>query len=83
MSDKITKFLTRKLSAKQRAMVNEVWQKISSHDPVGLSVKKLTGHDFLYRARVQGRIRIIYYDDGKNVRMIHIGFRDEQTYRDF
>ncbi|MCL2280624.1 hypothetical protein FWC31_01930 [Candidatus Saccharibacteria bacterium] len=81
MSDKITKFLARKLSAKQRAVIDEVWTKILSGDLTGLDAKKLQGRDFLYRVRV-GRIRIIYFNDNESIRMIHIGYRDEQTYRD-
>ena len=81
MSDKITKFL-RKLSGREGRRVLEVRNKILANNLAGLDVKKLACWDFYYRVRV-GRVRIIFESvDGKN-EIIHITWRDDQTYRDF
>jgi mRNA-degrading endonuclease RelE of RelBE toxin-antitoxin system len=82
MSDKITKFL-RKLSSKELARVSKYKERIEANNLTGMNIKKLVGHETLFRARL-GRIRIIFekVDDGRCEIKI-IDFRDDQTYRDF
>jgi mRNA-degrading endonuclease RelE of RelBE toxin-antitoxin system len=82
MSDKITKFL-RKLSPKELAKVSEYKERIEINDLSRMNIKKLVGHDTLFRARL-GRIRIIFEkidDECCEIKMID--FRDDKTYRDF
>jgi mRNA interferase RelE/StbE len=81
MADKITKFF-KKLSVKERDRMLAATKSIRGGDTQGLDIKKIKGHDDLYRIRI-GRIRIIYFDNGDNFEIKHAGFRDDQTYRDF
>lgn len=81
MTDKITKFLL-KLNAKQRAAVLTAMEQVRIGNDTGLKLKKLRGHDDVYRVRV-GRVRIIFRQDGDNRRILDTNFRDDNTYRDF
>ena len=81
MSDRVTKFL-RKLSAKELAKVSECKERILVNDLSGMKIKKLTGRDDLFRAKL-GRIRIIFRKiDEARCEIKKIDFRDDQTYRD-
>ncbi len=46
-----------------------------------LNIRKLKGHDTLYRVRV-GRVCIIYRDEG-DITIEYVGMRNEKTYRGF
>lgn len=79
MVDRITKFL-KKLNSKELAEVNVCIEHLLVRDYHGYHIRKLKGHDHLYRIR-KGRIRIVYYDDGINeIHILKIAFRDERTY---
>jgi len=81
MSDKKAKFI-KKLVGKEKERILVVMDRILMNDLVGLDVRKLSGYDDLFRVRV-GRVRIIFQSvDSKNV-IIHVTWRDDQTYRDF
>jgi mRNA-degrading endonuclease RelE of RelBE toxin-antitoxin system len=81
MSDKKAKFI-KKLSGKEKQRVLEALDDIMKNNIADLDVKKLVGWDYYYRVRI-GRVRIIFRSiDGAN-EVIHITWRDEQTYRGF
>ncbi len=81
MTDKITKFLL-KLNAKQRAAVLAAMEQVQIGNDVGLKLKKLRGHDDVYRVRI-GRVRIIFHQAGDKRRILDTNFRDDNTYRIF
>lgn len=80
--DKIEKAL-RRLSAKERGVVKEILGRVQASDFRGLQVKKLRGHNDVFRIR-KGDIRIIYRtrDDG-GVSVLAIERRSEKTYKRF
>ena len=53
-----------------------------SGDVSTLDIKKLKGVDDIYRVRI-GNLRIIFKKEPKDIRILDIGRRDENTYRDF
>lgn len=79
--DKLLKLL-RKLTQKERGIVEDAITHIISDSLHGYDVKKLKGHTNVYRVRV-GSIRIIFIDEGEVKRIIDIGRRSENTYRDY
>lgn len=79
--DQVSKFF-RKLSRKERERVFAILEQIQSRDIRGLNIKKLSGHEYMYRVRI-GRVRIMYFDDGNSIAFLKAGFRDDNTYRDF
>jgi mRNA interferase RelE/StbE len=81
MADKITKFF-QKLPLSERLRMLEIIKDVRDRNNQGLDIKKLKGHDDLYRIRI-GRIRIIYFDNGACFEVKHAGWRDDKTYRDF
>ena len=81
MADKITKFL-RKLSSKQLTEVKRVMDLIMSGRFDDLDIKKLSGHNDLFRVRF-GRIRIIFAKTKSGNVIKYASFRDDKTYRDF
>jgi mRNA-degrading endonuclease RelE of RelBE toxin-antitoxin system len=82
MADKYQKFI-KKLSAKEYQRVSVAVKRYSLGKLVGMNVKKMKGHDDIYRVRV-GRIRIIFYNNNVvSPILLNISFRDDQTYRDF
>mgnify|MGYP001580182985 CR=1 FL=1 len=91
MVDQIKKSLN-KFTGKERESVKNLLLKISnthSFNPtlkveacgVGLDIKKLKGRDDIYRAR-KGKIRIIYRVDDKQIYVLAIEKRSDNTYRD-
>lgn len=77
--DKITK-LFRKISKKDRTALLEVLQKLTRNaNTDNLRPTKLQGKDF-YRIR-QGRFRIIYHLEKKQVVVDSIKLRNEKTYK--
>ena len=79
--DKISKFLAR-LSRQEFLVAEEVIEQILSGEIAKLDVKKLKGQDYFYRAR-KGRVRVIFWRKGVNIRIVAIENRNENTYRDF
>ena len=92
MVDKITKALN-KFTQKEKELVKNLLLKINTPPfipplkgegrGVGLELdlKKLKGRDDIYRVR-KGKIRIIYRLDGKQIFLLAIERRNENTYRD-
>ena len=79
--DRTEKFL-KKLSAKELLLVEEVIVNLYKEKVVGLDIKKLKGHDDVYRVRYN-RIRIIFRKVNKEIMILEISRRSEKTYRDF
>lgn len=80
--DKIDKSLS-KLSKQKRQKLLEAFEKARRGDITGLDIKKLKGHKEIYRLRV-GDTRLIFRVlPSEDAIILHIGKRDEQTYRDF
>ena len=79
--DRTEKFL-RKLSAKELLLVEEVIVNLYKEKVTGLDIKKLKGHNDVYRVRYN-RIRIIFRKVNKEIMILEISRRSEKTYRDF
>lgn len=93
MVDKITKALS-KFTKKEKELVKILLLKINNTPPFipplqgegrgvgfGLDLKKLKGRNDIYRIR-KGKIRIIYRIDGKQIYLLTIEKRNENTYKD-
>jgi mRNA-degrading endonuclease RelE of RelBE toxin-antitoxin system len=77
--DKISKVLT-KLDVKERAIVKNILEKITGNDWLGLDIKKLKDRVDIFRVR-KGKLRIIYrLDKDKNVFILTIERRSDNTY---
>ncbi|OGM96315.1 MAG: hypothetical protein A3B86_04195 [Candidatus Yanofskybacteria bacterium RIFCSPHIGHO2_02_FULL_38_22b] len=77
--DRIDKAL-KKLSEKEKIWVKEITKALQSGRFDNLNIKKLKiGYD-IFRVR-KGRIRIIYQIRKKEVFILKVGFRKEDTYR--
>lgn len=70
----------RKLSRKERNIVEQIVRKIVSNDLVGLNVKRLQGYDDLYRIR-KAKLRIIYKHHPSIFELLSVSYRDEKTYK--
>lgn len=79
--DKIEKELL-KLSAKERARVREILEKIARKDMRGVEVKKLKARKDIFRVR-KGDIRIIYRDNNGSISILAIERRNDNTYAKF
>lgn len=77
--DKIEKFL-RKIDEKRRQQISEVIEKVLSREWKHLDIKKLKGHDDVYRVRKRD-MRVIFIDKGDDIRVLSVGYRDEDTYK--
>lgn len=79
MTSKIDKVLL-KLSEEERAKLKQVLTRIWNHDIVNLDLKKLKGHDDIFRVRV-GKMRIIFRrDEDEQIYIIAVERRSESTY---
>ncbi len=76
--DKIDKFL-KKLTAKERQQLKGVLELLLTGSSKTLDIKKLKGTEHIYRART-GNIRIIFQKEGKEIRLLEVSRRDENTY---
>ncbi len=79
MADKLRKYLSR-LPSKDRDRVEAILARIYGGDLAGLDHKPLKGMKNLHRVRA-GRIRIIFYHDGKTVELRRVTSRDDKTYK--
>lgn len=79
MADKIKKALAG-LSAKEKATVSTILQKLIANELRGLDIKQLKGHSQIYRVR-KGNIRIICSVTNNDVRVLTIARRNEKTYK--
>ena len=80
MSTKLEKFLA-KLAGAQLANVIAIIDKIIANDLSQLDCKILKGKKGMYRVRA-GRVRIIFFRTAPKNEILHISFRDDQTYQD-
>lgn len=77
--DKISKAL-KEFTEKERNQIKQILQKINLGDFKNLNIKKLKGRDDIFRVRY-GKIRIIYRTDAdKNIFVLVIGRRNDNTY---
>ena len=78
MVDKIQKSLN-KFSEKEKKMVKDLLLKIKINDINSLDIKKLKGHNNIFRAR-KGKIRIIYRIEKTKLFVLAIEKRSKRTY---
>lgn len=78
--NKIDKFLL-KLSLKERLIAQEVLDLVKSRRFDKLNIRKLKGFDDCYRVR-RVKIRIIFSMVEKEITIIKIDNRDNNTYKD-
>lgn len=82
MPDRLEKFLA-KLHGRELLLVQNLMLRIKLGELDGLQIKPLKGHKNFYRLR-KGRVRIIFEIRSDREPEIHsVGYRDDQTYRDF
>lgn len=76
--NKIDKFL-KKLFPDERQEAQILVARLIAHEWDGLNIKKLQGHDNLWRCR-HGKLRIIFEHPQNRVIIVHIGRRNDTTY---
>lgn len=80
--DKIEKALG-KLTQKEREDIEKLLGALAANDTHHLDIKKLKGHDDIFRVR-KGSLRIIYRKDTREkIFVLSIERRGENTYRNF
>lgn len=77
--DQIEKAL-RKLSAKERKSLEQLFKLVRAGQLDGLDVRKLVGQPNVYRVR-KGDLRIIFSRTGRSIRLIALERRTTTTYR--
>lgn len=78
--EKIKKFL-KKLNEKERHQIEKVLAALFYGKTEALNIKKLKGRDDVFRVRA-GNFRIIFQrKNGEDIRILDIGRRDEDTYK--
>ena len=77
--DKIRKLL-KKLSAEERARLENTLALLLSRKTSSLDIKKLKGVSDVYQVRA-GNLRIIFQKQGKEIQVLEISRRDEHTYK--
>jgi len=76
--DKILKFLKKRTSSERERLISVV-RAITENKLEGMDVKKLKGHDSIFRVRV-GNFRIIFEKTAKENWIRSIAKRDDRTY---
>ena len=79
--DKIRKVL-QKFTQKERERIKEILEKINQGKSKSLDIRKLKGHNDIFRIR-KGNFRIIYRQIDKQIFILTIERRTEKTYKDF
>ena len=78
--DKIEKAL-KKFDEKEKAWIKDILLELKSYSLKGLNIKKLKGHNNIFRVR-RGDIRIIYrLDENQEIYILTIDRRNEDTYK--
>lgn len=72
MVDRIQKALD-KIPAKEKALIKKILLDIKNNQLTGLDIKKLKGHDAIYRVR-KGKIRILYRAQDGEILVLAIEF---------
>jgi mRNA-degrading endonuclease RelE of RelBE toxin-antitoxin system len=75
--DKNQKFL-RRLSSKELRSLQAVLLQIQERKTAGLDIKKLSGHQDVFRVRT-GDIRIIFLANRSTIEILEISRRNEKT----
>ena len=81
MTDKIQKALD-KFSNQEKEIVKNLLLKIKTKQLHGADIKKLKGHNDIYRVR-KGKIRIIYKINNDGIYLLAMERRTETTYKNF
>ncbi len=76
--DKISKALKR-LTEKERNVVGDILRRIEDDDISDLDIKKLKGHDNIFRVK-KGKIRIIFQKVKNNFLILSIERRSSKAY---
>ncbi|OGN29081.1 MAG: hypothetical protein A3A33_00300 [Candidatus Yanofskybacteria bacterium RIFCSPLOWO2_01_FULL_49_25] len=79
--DKIEKAIAR-LSSRERSVIKRLLSDVKTNKVEHLDIKKLIGHDDIFRAR-KGSARVIYRITARGVFILAIERRSEKTYRKF
>ena len=79
--NKIEKFL-KKLSKKEKFVLEECIENILNDKIEILDVKKLKGRDDIFRVR-KGNIRIVYRKLDGNIMLLSIEYKNDNTYKDY
>ena len=79
--DKIDKALN-KLSAEEKLEIKLVFIKLKSGNLRELNVKKLKGRDNIFRVRKEN-LRVIYRVEDREISILAVGRRHENTYKSF
>jgi len=77
--DKIAKAL-KSLSQKERVIIAEILSALKKGDLKGFDIRKLKGHDNIYRIR-KGNLRVIYQIRENTVYLLAVDRRKEGTYK--
>jgi mRNA-degrading endonuclease RelE of RelBE toxin-antitoxin system len=78
--DKVGKALAR-LGKPERSAIRAILLKLQANNPIGLDIKKLVGHQDIFRVR-KGSLRVIFRRDSQGkVFVLAIERRSESTYR--
>jgi len=80
MVDKIEKAL-KEFTEKEKGEVKNILIKIQKGNVKSLDIKKLKGHNNIFRAR-KGKIRIIFRKKGEAIFVLSIERRTDKTYKD-
>lgn len=79
--DKNQKYLKR-LTSKELLALESALLKIKNKDTSTLDIKKLSGHNDIFRVRI-GDVRIIFLANRSGTEILEIGRRSEKTYHKF
>ena len=77
MTDRIEKAL-RRLSTRERALLEEIMRRVSRGDFSGLKLKKLAGRDDIFRVR-KGVMRIIFRRTAAGIFILAVERRSDTT----
>jgi len=70
----------RKLTAKERKLIKDVFSRLSINDLQGLDLRKLKGTEDIFRVR-KGGLRVIYRKERNKIFILAIERRQENTYK--
>lgn len=79
--DRINKAL-KSIPRKYADTLADIIENIKNDKTTGLDVKKLRGYSNIFRVRV-GKYRILYKMEAKNIEILDISKRNENTYQDY
>ncbi|MDP3764631.1 MAG: hypothetical protein Q8Q95_03355 [bacterium] len=74
------KKLLSKFNKEERRIIEILIKRVISLDWRNLDIKKLSGHQNIFRIR-KGKIRILFIKEGKDISILTIERRNENTYK--